>query len=460
MPSIIPGFENDIFVSYRHNDNQYDGWVTDFVTNLKKELEATIKDILNVYYDKNSIDGLLEVHHVDHSVSAKLKSLIIIPILSQTYCDENSFAWNNEFLAFNNIASNDQIGKIVKLADGNMASRILPVKIHELDIDDQKLLEGKLKGSLRSIDFIYKSPGVNRPLRPRDDDVVRENHLFYRDQINKVANAVKNLVWGIKESYLKNPITKIPVKKKVKPEKIEISKISSSQISFRVKIIQQVEIFSNLEVGLLEKISEKIEVFNLESNHQLIEKGEQGNAMYIIVDGKVKVHDEGHLFSYLSGGDCFGEYTLIDEKQRSASVTTMEKTTFFRLSKEIFQGLIGKNPVFIQAVLQVLVDRLRNLDKVQTQLSQSNRRINDQNQKIDEKNQELKYFNQTRSRVLSIVAEDLNKPIQEMLKLINEEGKQSKKGDNINSIKTRLENIAEITKQLLNIKDWGVGDTE
>ena len=91
MPSIIRGFENDIFVSYRHKDNHYDGWVTDFVTNLKRELESTTKETLNVYYDKNSIDGLLEVHHVDHSVSAKLKSLIIIPIISQTYCDEILF---------------------------------------------------------------------------------------------------------------------------------------------------------------------------------------------------------------------------------------------------------------------------------------------------------------------------------------------------------------------------------
>lgn len=30
MPSIIPGFQYDIFVSYRHNDNKYDGWVTEF----------------------------------------------------------------------------------------------------------------------------------------------------------------------------------------------------------------------------------------------------------------------------------------------------------------------------------------------------------------------------------------------------------------------------------------------
>jgi len=31
MPSFIPGYEYDIFVSYRQKDNKYDGWVTWFV---------------------------------------------------------------------------------------------------------------------------------------------------------------------------------------------------------------------------------------------------------------------------------------------------------------------------------------------------------------------------------------------------------------------------------------------
>ncbi len=42
MPSIIPDYEYDIFISYRQNDNQ-DGWVTEFVSTLKDELEAAVK---------------------------------------------------------------------------------------------------------------------------------------------------------------------------------------------------------------------------------------------------------------------------------------------------------------------------------------------------------------------------------------------------------------------------------
>jgi hypothetical protein len=39
MSSIIEGYYYDIFISYRQKDNKHDGWVTEFVNNLKGELE-------------------------------------------------------------------------------------------------------------------------------------------------------------------------------------------------------------------------------------------------------------------------------------------------------------------------------------------------------------------------------------------------------------------------------------
>ena len=103
MPSLIPNLEYDIFISYRHNDN-LDGWVTDFVLNLEKELRSTLKDSVNIYFDKNPHNGLLETHNVDKSLEGKLNCLIFIPIISQTYCDTKSFAWQHEFVAFNQLA--------------------------------------------------------------------------------------------------------------------------------------------------------------------------------------------------------------------------------------------------------------------------------------------------------------------------------------------------------------------
>ena len=199
MASLIPGFEYDIFISYRQKDNKYDGWVTEFVTNLKKELEATFKEDVSIYFDENPHDGLLETHNVNRSLEGKLKSLIIIPIISQTYCDPKSFAWQNEFVAFHQQIANDQFGKNVRLANGNIAGRILPVRIHDLDPEDIALFEGETKEVMRPVDFIYRLPGVNRQLRAKDDEQIKSpNQVLYRDQINKVAHAIKDIINGLK----------------------------------------------------------------------------------------------------------------------------------------------------------------------------------------------------------------------------------------------------------------------
>ncbi|MEO5601252.1 MAG: hypothetical protein ABIR06_10015, partial [Cyclobacteriaceae bacterium] len=143
MPSLIPDYEYDIFISYRHNDNR-SGWVTEFVKNLQEELSATIKEPVSVYFDINPHDGLLETHNVDKSLEGKLKCLIFIPIISQTYCDLKSFAWQHEFVAFNKMMSQDPFGRDIKLPKGNVASRILPIQIHDLDGDDKVLFEKEL----------------------------------------------------------------------------------------------------------------------------------------------------------------------------------------------------------------------------------------------------------------------------------------------------------------------------
>ena len=114
------------------------------------------------------------------------------------YCDPISFAWEHEFIAFVQQASNDQFGMKVKLPGGNVANRVLPVRIHDLDNEDLKLCESVLGGVLRGIEFIYKEPGVNRPLTLEDNEKINLNTTRYRNQINKAALGIKDLIQGMK----------------------------------------------------------------------------------------------------------------------------------------------------------------------------------------------------------------------------------------------------------------------
>lgn len=200
MPTIIPGFEYDIFISYRQKDNKGDRWVSKFVDALKTELEATIKEDISVFFDENPHDHLQDTYNVDKSLESKLRCLVFIPILSKTYCDQGSYAWQSEFLTFLRLAENDGIGRDVRLRNGYVASRILPVRIHDLEAEDVKLFEKETGGVLRAMDFVFKTAsGVNRPLKANEEHPADNlNKTYYSDQINRVANSIDEIIHSIK----------------------------------------------------------------------------------------------------------------------------------------------------------------------------------------------------------------------------------------------------------------------
>ena len=214
MSRIIEGYIYDVFISYRQKDNKGDKWVSKFVEALKTELEATFKEDVSVYFDENPHDRLQETHNVDKSLEGKLKCLIFIPILSQTYCDPNSYAWQYEFITFLGIAEKDRFGKDIKLRGGNVASRILPIRIYDLEPEDVTLYEKETGSVLRAMDFVFKtSTGVNRPLKANEDHPQDNlNKAFYSDQINKVAHSIKEIICGMKAE----PITEVKEKNQTK----------------------------------------------------------------------------------------------------------------------------------------------------------------------------------------------------------------------------------------------------
>lgn len=200
MSTATQGFNFDVFISYRQNDNRVaggggEGWVSEFVSHLTTELESMVKGGVSIYFDSDPKHGLRETDQVNASLNSHLKSVIFVPILSQTYCDTSSYAWTEEFVPFAKQSADDPLGPTVKLQSGNVVSRILPVCIHELDPEDQALVEKHLDGKLRAIPFVFKSAGVNRPLRAREDDPMKNiNRTIYRDQVNKLAMAIKEII--------------------------------------------------------------------------------------------------------------------------------------------------------------------------------------------------------------------------------------------------------------------------
>ena len=91
----------------------------------------------------------------------------------------------------------------------------------------------------------------------------------------------------------------------------------------------------------------------------IIEKGEQGDSMYIVVDGRVRVHNGDVTLNYLGTGDVFGELAVLASEPRSASVTAEDDSLLLRLEQYELYELLEYRSEVAQGIIQVLTRHLR-----------------------------------------------------------------------------------------------------
>lgn len=182
-------------------------------------------------------------------------------------------------------------------------------------------------------------------------------------------------------------------------------------LALNTRLLKNVDIFSELRKPLLEELASRVEQLNLQPGDNFLNKGEQAHAMYVIIDGMVSIHDGHHEFAKLGKGECFGEYALIDPEVRNASVTAIVEVKLFKIDQETFYDLVDGHPGFVNAVLVVLIRRLRKVDKLQKELADSLTKISQQKAKIEQQNQELVNLNDEKSNLMSIIAHDIRNPL-------------------------------------------------
>ena len=95
---------------------------------------------------------------------------------------------------------------------------------------------------------------------------------------------------------------------------------SATSFEIKLKLLQNIKLFSDLHKPALKKIAQLLEEMQYHKGHYIFRKGDEGDAVFIITEGIVSVKDEEFVLSTLGKGEVFGEYALIDNKPRSASI--------------------------------------------------------------------------------------------------------------------------------------------
>jgi len=133
--------------------------------------------------------------------------------------------------------------------------------------------------------------------------------------------------------------------------------------------IRSVPLFASLDDEAAANLRNLLRVNNVPTNTSLFRAGDDGDAMYLIEQGRVQITitDEDKkqiVLAELAQGDFFGEMAIIDGKQRSADATVTETARLAVLSRENFLSFIHDNPKVALEMLSATFSRLRRTDKM------------------------------------------------------------------------------------------------
>lgn len=148
-----------------------------------------------------------------------------------------------------------------------------------------------------------------------------------------------------------------------------LKQISVSMISKDLlpnTMLTQVPLFSGLSDTEIQPVLSHATKKTIAKNTIIITEGDLSVSLYVILSGKVKVFlqdNEGRevVLNSQEAGEYFGELALIDDEPRSASVMTLEKSTFLVISKEEFKQVLCNHPDIAFGLIKGLVLRLRCL---------------------------------------------------------------------------------------------------
>ncbi len=128
----------------------------------------------------------------------------------------------------------------------------------------------------------------------------------------------------------------------------------------KVMILRTVALFEQTPDEILAKAAPALTLVDLALGQLLFSKGDLGRSMYIIIGGKVKIHDGERIFNYLGDHEVFGEMAVLSSEPRTASITAVEDTRLLRFDQRALHELMADYPEVMQGVLNVLASKLRD----------------------------------------------------------------------------------------------------
>ncbi len=129
----------------------------------------------------------------------------------------------------------------------------------------------------------------------------------------------------------------------------------------KVIFLQDIDIFEFTSTEDLAHIAAITDEVQFQAGDTIFEEGEFSDAMYMVIEGKVRLTRGDQEVMVAEKKDVFGTWALFDDEPRVAAATTLESSLLLQIDKEDFIDLLADHVAITQSVLKTMVKRLRNL---------------------------------------------------------------------------------------------------
>ena len=133
-------------------------------------------------------------------------------------------------------------------------------------------------------------------------------------------------------------------------------------------VVRNAPLFAALDDEAAGALMESMTTSHLERGDILFREGDQGDRLYVIGEGKIKlgrtsVDGRENLLAILGPGEMFGELSLFDPGPRTATATAIAETQLIGLGHEDLNSFLSGRPAVAAKLLAALARRLRRTNE-------------------------------------------------------------------------------------------------
>ena len=130
----------------------------------------------------------------------------------------------------------------------------------------------------------------------------------------------------------------------------------------RVLALKNIELFHDIPGEVLADIAALLEEETFEKGQYIVNEGDLGKELFMIVKGEVEVVVGGNVVAVMKEGAGFGEMALIDSQPRSADIIAKNDVLVLKMESDDFLEILKQRDEVALGVIRVLTGRIRELN--------------------------------------------------------------------------------------------------